>query len=177
MSPPFAADWNDTSTISTIKHGLRETMGRSEGMATVLNMASSLSGASRFLRDSVVQTQRSKSPRFNKAPCSETTYWFSPRTVVGQWPAEFSASTKAKLSHLEAGSVFRDPHSPLTPAANLFPSGGSFFGGGRCRISTQWSRCWWPWRAISYFHQLRLSSGLEAYASLCRAVTLCVYWS
>lgn len=90
---------------------------------------------------------------------------------------QFSASTKAKLSHLEAGSVFRDPHSPLTPAANLFPSGGSFFGGGRCRISTQWSRCWWPWRAISYFHQLRLSSGLEAYASLCRAVTLCVYWS
>lgn len=40
---------------------------------------------------------------------------------------EFSASTKAKLSHLEAGSAFRDQHSPLTPAANLFPSGGAFF--------------------------------------------------
>lgn len=40
---------------------------------------------------------------------------------------KFSASTKAKLSHLEAGSAFRDQHSPLTPAANLFPSGGAFF--------------------------------------------------
>lgn len=35
MSPLFAADWNDTSTISTIKHGLQKTMGRSEGMASV----------------------------------------------------------------------------------------------------------------------------------------------
>lgn len=39
---------------------------------------------------------------------------------------DFSASTKAKLSHLEAGSAFRDQHSSLTPVANLFPSGATF---------------------------------------------------
>lgn len=79
---------------------------------------------------------------------------------------EFSASTKAKLSHLEARSAFRDPHSPLTSAANLFPSGRTFFWGGSCRISTQWFGCWLSWRAISYFHQLLLSLGVEPFASL-----------
>lgn len=82
-------------------------------------------------------------------------------TTAGRGPVTSLGSTKAKLSYLEAGSAFRDPHSPLTPAANLFPSGGSFFWGGRHRISTQWSRCWWLWRAISYFHQSLLSLGLE----------------
>lgn len=35
----------------------------------------------------------------------------------------FRASTKAKLSHLEGRSAFRDSGSAHTPAANLFPSG------------------------------------------------------
>lgn len=39
----------------------------------------------------------------------------------------FLASTKAKLSHLEAGSAFRDCDSAPTPSANLFPSGVTFF--------------------------------------------------
>lgn len=39
----------------------------------------------------------------------------------------FLASTKAKLSHLEARSAFRDSSSTRTPPANLFPSGVIFF--------------------------------------------------
>lgn len=39
----------------------------------------------------------------------------------------FLASTKAKLSHLEARSAFRDSGSAQTPLANLFPSGVIFF--------------------------------------------------
>lgn len=52
---------------------------------------------------------------------------------------DFSASTKAKLSHLEAGSAFRDQHSSLTPVANLFPSGGTFlfFLGGEAAAEFQ----------------------------------------
>lgn len=38
----------------------------------------------------------------------------------------FLASTKAKLSHLEARSAFRDSGSARTPPANLFPSGVIF---------------------------------------------------
>lgn len=59
----------------------------------------------------------------------------------------FLAPTKAKLSHLEAGSVFRDSGSALTPPANLFPSGGTFVWSSR--ISPQWT--WRSERTISYF--------------------------
>lgn len=45
----------------------------------------------------------------------------------GSDPLCFLASTKAKLSHLEAGSALRDCDSALTPSANLFPSGVTFF--------------------------------------------------
>lgn len=67
-------------------------------------------------------------PLVHKLPIDFHRGWSS----AGDQP-EFLASTKAKLSHLEAGSAFRDQHSPLTPAANLFPSDGAsffFFGGG-----------------------------------------------
>lgn len=48
----------------------------------------------------------------------------------GLWGGDllwFLAPTKAKLSHLKAGSAFRDSGSAPTPPANLFPSGVTFF--------------------------------------------------
>lgn len=48
---------------------------------------------------------------------------------------QFLASTKAKLSHLEARSAFRDSGSAQTPLANLFPSGVIFLRS--YRIPTQ----------------------------------------
>lgn len=91
----------------------------------------------------------------------------------------FSASTKAKLSHLEAGSVFRDPHSPLTPAANLFPSGGSFFlvGGGAAEFQHNSPAADGPGVQFPASISFRLGSGLEAYGSPCRAAALCISWS
>lgn len=68
---------------------------------------------------------------------------------------EFLASTKAKLSHLDAESASWDQHSPLTRSqfVSIRWSISFFEGRGSCRISTQWSTCWWSWRAIFSFHQ------------------------
>lgn len=47
----------------------------------------------------------------------------------GLWGGDllrFPALTKAKLSHLETGYVYRHSWSALTPPANLFPSGRTF---------------------------------------------------
>lgn len=52
----------------------------------------------------------------------------------GLWASDlfwFLAPTKAKLSHLEAGSAFRDSGSTQTPPANLFPSDGTFLRSSR----------------------------------------------
>lgn len=68
----------------------------------------------------------------------------------GLWGSDllwFLAPTKAKLSHLEAGSAFRDSGSAPTPPANLFPSGGTFF----CRVAPQWTWCWRSWHTIFLF--------------------------
>lgn len=106
---------------------------------------------------------------------------------------EFSASTKAKLSHLEAGSAFRDQHSPLTPAANLFPSGGaSFFffwkgGGGEAAAEfqpSQWPHCWWSWLqfppSISlqsvWVSNLLLKSGRLRPSGNQPPVFICYFW-
>lgn len=82
---------------------------------------------------------------------------------------EFSASTKAKLSHLEAGSAYRDQHSPLTLAANLFPSGGAFFfflGGKQLQNFNTMVPLLMVLACNFLLHQSLLSLGLKPFASV-----------
>lgn len=127
MSPPVAAEWNDTSTISPIKREIQETMGGSKGMATIWTWRAVCGELKDFFE--MVSSKHSGAkaailirPLVLKLPID----FHHSRSWASDQPG-FLASTKAKLSYLEARSAFRDPHSPLTPAANLFPSGGSFF--------------------------------------------------